>query len=162
MTVQEGRRFQETKAKILSGTVGSFLTAFAVHPLEVVKVRTQAQKRSPSSVVRGSCDCVILNNGLGDCLLPKNSMGRFYHTCQQAGILPRGAANTTQRGTFGTLRHILFKEGAGSLYAGLGPTLTMGVSHSLFWYETGVTNQHSLISCSTSGPKHDNILFDLR
>ena len=78
--VQEKRRLQETKAKIVSGTVGSFLTAFAVHPLEVVKVRTQAQ-RTPTTL---QCDCkVVINNGLGDCLLPQT---KLHRACKNAEL----------------------------------------------------------------------------
>ncbi|CAJ1948969.1 unnamed protein product [Cylindrotheca closterium] len=130
---QEGnRRLQETEAKIVSGAVGSFLTAFAVHPLEVVKVRTQAQ-RTPVRFCSPDC-VVILNNGLGDCSLPKNSLSCMNPTCNNTvDAAPRGAA---ARGTFGNMRHIFFKEGVGSLYAGLGPTLTMGVPNTIIYFLT--------------------------
>mmetsp|Transcript_13735 Transcript_13735/g.33269 ORF Transcript_13735/g.33269 Transcript_13735/m.33269 type:complete len:363 (-) Transcript_13735:1091-2179(-) len=126
---------EETKAKIISGAVGSFLTAFAVHPLEVVKVRTQAQRTPVSAAVRFcSPECVILNNGLGDFLLPKSSLNCMDPTCgtNKTVKVPRG----TQRGIFGSLRHIFFKEGVGSLYAGLGPTLTMGVPNTIIYFLT--------------------------
>lgn len=125
MMKQEQRRWQETKAKIVSGTAGSLLTAFAVHPLEVVKVRTQAQ-RTPVASPCASPHCIILNNGLGDCMLPKSTVAA-HGDC----VIPCTCPETTvgvRRGTFATLRHILFNEGVGSLYAGLRPTLTMGVS----------------------------------
>ena len=135
-------KYEETKAKIISGTVGSFLTAIAVHPLEVVKVRTQAQRTPSLSLIPCSPECVILNNGLGDCLLPKSSLdstiastssssssSSALSSCQRPELHHRV---TPARGTFGSLRHIFFQEGVGSLYAGLGPTLTMGVSSCLF------------------------------
>ncbi|KAL3935364.1 MAG: hypothetical protein SGBAC_009108 [Bacillariaceae sp.] len=127
---QEGRRIQETQAKIVSGAIGSFLTAFAVHPLEVVKVRTQAQ-RTPLNAKRFcSTECsVIFNNGLGDCLLPKSSLKCMAPTCNKTVEAPI----VRQRGIFGTLRHIFFKEGVGSLYSGLGPTLTMGVPSTIIY-----------------------------
>lgn len=129
---QEGRRVQETQAKIVSGTIGSFLTAFAVHPLEVVKVRTQAQ-RTPLNARFCSTECsVIFNNGLGDCLLPKTSLKCMVPTCNKTVEAPI----VRQRGIFGTLRHIFFKEGVGSLYAGLGPTLTMGVPSTIIYFLT--------------------------
>ena len=119
-------------SKIVSGSVGSMITAIAVHPLEVVKVRRQAQAPLPSNVglcPRG-CGTFVLNNGLGDCLLPRNSVHYFDAS---TGKLKEGM-RIESRGVFGTLRRIMVKEGLNGLYAGITPTLTMGVPNTVIYF----------------------------
>lgn len=113
-------------AKIASGSIGSVCTATAVHPLEVVKVRTQAKPFAvPSNVALcpQGCGTFVINNGLGDCTLPRSSVPYFDSATGKLKELPR----TKRTGTFGTFRRILVNEGLSGLYAGLAPTLTMGV-----------------------------------
>jgi hypothetical protein len=117
--------------KLLSGSVGSTLTAFLVTPLEVVKVRLQSQSAGyhalPSNVSlcpRG-CGTFVLNNGLAECLLPKSAVPYFDPS---TGRVKNEFCVTKSRGTFGMLRHIFASEGFPGIYAGLAPTLVMGVS----------------------------------
>ena len=75
--------------KATSGSVGSILTALAVTPLEVVKVRQQQQGSASSSTgslpsnvslcPRG-CGTFVLNNGISDCVLPKSAVPYFDAT----------------------------------------------------------------------------------
>eukprot|EP00980_Cylindrotheca_fusiformis_P010873 scaffold2470_cov114-Cylindrotheca_fusiformis.AAC.2 len=118
------QRRKQQRAKIVSGSVGSLLTATAVHPLEVVKVRTQAKtSKFPSNVALcpQGCGTFVINNGLGDYTVPKSS-SCFGGTGQLKPL-----TSTKSVGTFGIFRRILSNEGLGGLYAGLTPTLTMGV-----------------------------------
>jgi len=76
-------------AKLVSGSVGSIITALTVTPLEVVKVRQQAAAKvsSPPNMSPAAknglqlcpkgCGTFILNNGLTECLLPKNAVPYF-------------------------------------------------------------------------------------
>ena len=56
--------------RILSGSIGSIVTALAVTPLEVVKIRQQTT--ATTKVARSacpSCGTFILNNGLMECIV---------------------------------------------------------------------------------------------
>jgi solute carrier family 25 protein 39/40 len=126
-------------AKILSGSVGSTVTALAVTPLEVVKVRQQSQPSSspalPSNVSlcpRG-CGTFVLNNGLSECLLPKSAVPYFDPS---TGRLKETPQISKSRGTFGTLRRIFITEGFTGIYAGLVPTLVMGVPNTVLYFIT--------------------------
>lgn len=105
------------------------LSSFA----EVVKVRRQAQTSTlPSNVQlcpRG-CGTFVLNNGLGDCLIPRN----FVHYFDASTGEIKEGMRIADRGTFGTLRRIFVKEGIGGMYAGLAPTLTMGVPNTVIYF----------------------------
>jgi hypothetical protein len=121
---------KKQRAKIISGSIGSIFTAAAVHPLEVVKVRRQAiSSPLPSNVTLcpQGCGTIVINNGLGDCTLPKSAVPYFDSTTGKLKELP----TTKLTGTFGTFRRILMNEGLSGLYAGLKPTLVMGVRHHL-------------------------------
>lgn len=116
--------------KILSGSVGSTLTALVVTPLEVVKVRVQSQPVGyhslPSNVSLCSrgCGTFVLNNGLGDCLLPKSAVPWFD---SKGELKEKAHVSEKTKGTMSMLRRIFTKEGFSGLYAGIQPTL---VRHS--------------------------------
>lgn len=139
-------------ARIVSATVGSTVTALTVTPLEVVKVRQQSiinPKATPSiSLSTASsvgyrpanitpcskgCGTFVLSTGLGDYLTPRSSCNYFdRHT----GNLTKQAteiASETQ-GTFRTLRKIYIQEGLGGIYAGLAPTLVMGIPNTVMYF----------------------------
>ena len=127
-------------AKVISGSVGSVLTALVVTPLEVVKVRMQAQpppislpSNVPSNVTmcpRG-CGTFVLNNGLTECVLPRNAVPYFDAT---TGRLKHKLP--VENGTFSMIRRIFLQEGLQGLYAGLSPTLVMGVPNTALYFVT--------------------------
>jgi solute carrier family 25 protein 39/40 len=145
--------------KVTSGSVGSILTAVAVTPLEVVKVRQQQQVSAtttsstsfrnsslPSNVSlcpRG-CGTFVLNNGISDCVLPKSAVPYFDAKSGQLKEFSTATWNATasaeksirhhRGGTFSTLRHIFLKEGVSGIYAGLGATLVMGVPNTVLYF----------------------------
>jgi solute carrier family 25, member 39/40 len=138
-------------ARIVSGSVGSLITALAVTPLEVVKVHLQNAKpiSTPSSAPvavpenvtlcpRG-CGTFVLNNGLFDCVLPKSSVPYFDQmgnlkclTHDAKSTATMGSGN--QVGTISMIRNIFLKEGFRGIYAGLGPTLVMGIPSTALYY----------------------------
>ena len=71
--------------RILSSSVGSILTAFAVTPLDVVKVRQQAMQQNFEPLLKdalalcGRCGLFVLNNGLihGETLMSKGESPHF-------------------------------------------------------------------------------------
>lgn len=129
--------------RILSGSVGSLLTAVVVTPLEVVKVRQQFG--SPVSTVPGhglvklppnvkpcpSCGVFVFNNGLRECLLPRSAVPYFDPL---TGILKENLPVSRSNGTISMLRNIYKTEGAAGIYAGLTPTLVMGVPNTVLYF----------------------------
>ena len=171
--------------KIVSGSIGSMVTAFAVTPLEVVKVRQQSQQvttmpttsintnnSKPSNVTlcpRG-CGTFVFNNGLGECLLPKSAVPYFGTTACTTTTRTRKLPNlnTTIRttnssamndGTFQMIRRIFATEGLAGIYAGLAPTLVMGVPNTVLYFvtyeelATRLRNHHQ-----SSFDNHNNII----
>jgi solute carrier family 25, member 39/40 len=134
-------------ARIISGLVGSIVTALCVTPLEVVKVHLQNAKPSASSPVPTphnvspcpkGCGTFVLNNGLLDCVLPKCRVPYFDEKgnlkCFDHGAKNGPKTNPQSLGTFGMVRYIFVKEGFQGIYAGLAPTLVMGVPSTVFYY----------------------------
>ena len=124
--------------KIVSGSVGSTLTALLVTPLEVVKVRQQSAVSPPRlppnvSLCPRGCGTFVLNNGLADCLLPRSAVPYFDASTGQLKEKPPAGAS---RGTFSTIRRIFMKEGLAGIYAGLYPTLVMGVPNTVLYFIT--------------------------
>jgi hypothetical protein len=119
-------------AKVVSASVGSTITALAVTPLEVVKVRQQHASASTANIHKvpknavpcpSGCGTFILNTGLGEYLTPKNKC-KYFDTV--TGNIKQSKEITYSRGTLRMLRSIFKNEGLAGIYAGLGPTLVMG------------------------------------
>jgi solute carrier family 25 protein 39/40 len=141
--------------RVVSGSVGSIITSLAVTPLEVVKIRIQANsaesagasvattstKRLPFNVqpCPQGCGTFVMNNGQLDCILPKNAVPFFDQTgklTQQARTTFTGANAQIGRqlGTFGMVRRIFLEEGVNGIYAGLRPTLVMAVPNTVLYF----------------------------
>jgi solute carrier family 25, member 39/40 len=139
-------------AKVVSAAVGSTVTALAVTPLEVVKVRQQAAGGGhteassttatftinknlslPKNVTtcRRGCGTFVLNTGLGEYLTPKSKC-RYFDP--MTGRLRQDQAIAQSHGTLRMIRSIFLKEGFGGIYAGLAPTLVMGVPNTIIYF----------------------------
>ena len=123
--------------RLVAGSIGSIVTAIAVTPLEVVKVRQQVSTL-PSNVApcpRG-CGTFVLNNGLMDCVLPRSAVpyfDQYGRYCSEA--FPRiSRTHPIDIGTFGMLRRIFVMEGITGIYAGLAPTLVMSVPNTVLYF----------------------------
>jgi solute carrier family 25 protein 39/40 len=141
-------------SRVVSGSIGSIVTALAVTPLEVVKVRQQAESPSitleqqpalPPKVKpcpRG-CGTFVFNNGLQEYVLPKSAVPYFDKTGRltekaRTSCWPTTPASTSPRsrplGTFAMVRRIFANEGFGGIYAGLSPTLVMSVPSTVLYF----------------------------
>ena len=135
--------------RILSGSVGSIITALAVTPLEVVKIRQQSSGVKPISYSNFSgvqpcrgCGTLVLNNGLMECSIP-------VETATSTRSIASTAPPHTS-GTFRTLFSIFKQEGYSGIYAGLRPTLLMSVPNTVLYFtaydeiSTRLRNNHNL------------------
>ena len=115
--------------RILCATAGAMLTTMMVTPLDVVKVRLQAQAEERSKVEGMPCskaknprNCprctyVNLHTGLMDHKMPKT----MFHVCTPE------ADTVVFRGTLDALVKIPRREGVRALYNGLPPTLVASI-----------------------------------
>jgi solute carrier family 25, member 39/40 len=133
--------------RIVSGSVGSTLTAVLVTPLEVVKVRQQFQSPSTTAYSQNitisstvtpkrvgqcsSCGVFVFNNGLKECILPRSIVPYFDPI---TGRLKENATVSKSKGTFTMLRSIFRTEGMAGIYAGLTPTLVMGIPNTVLYF----------------------------
>ena len=151
---QQTRRYEgEAWTKIVSASVGSAITALAVTPLEVVKVRQQAAGFSPvrsfplqppvtaslpqnvsaSPCPRG-CGTFVLNTGLGEYLTCRNKTG-YFDPMTGAPKQERTVAEVMKTGgPLRIIRSIFMHEGLNGIYAGLAPTLVMGIPNTVLYF----------------------------
>jgi len=112
--------------KIISASIGSIITALAVTPLEVVKVRQQTLATTATKIVcpdHGAT--IIVNNGFMECVVSKSC---FMNGCSAI------TKNEATLGTFATLRAVFQKEGLTGVYAGLTPTLIMSIPNTVLYF----------------------------
>jgi len=120
----------EAKSKLISASIGSIITALTVTPLEVVKVRQQAA----AGIAPPKCGCFVLSTGLGEYLTSRSKAGYFD---PKTGILKQQETITEVSKTGGPLkilRRIFLTEGFAGIYAGLAPTLVMGIPNTVLYF----------------------------
>lgn len=103
--------------RVLAGSVGAVITAVAVTPLEVVKVRQQTPPPPAFSSSTGRCP---------DCGSTATATMRLR--------LPTAATLGEDTGAFATARRVVRAEGWRGLYAGLSPTLAMSVPNTVLYF----------------------------
>lgn len=145
--------------RITSGSVGSIITALVVTPLEVVKVRQQFQSSlasasSPVSVPKfvspcPSCGVFVFNNGLKECILPRSAVPYFDPSTGLLKTPNPAVSNST--GTFSMLRNIWRTEGPRGVYAGLRPTLAMGIPNTVLYFTSYEELKERMDRFSSSG-----------
>eukprot|EP00429_Kryptoperidinium_foliaceum_P017298 CAMPEP_0176029342 /NCGR_PEP_ID=MMETSP0120_2-20121206/14417_1 /TAXON_ID=160619 /ORGANISM="Kryptoperidinium foliaceum, Strain CCMP 1326" /LENGTH=376 /DNA_ID=CAMNT_0017362567 /DNA_START=119 /DNA_END=1249 /DNA_ORIENTATION=- len=146
--------------RIVSGSVGSMITALVVTPLEVVKVRQQFQTPTASEALSSaalknvekcpSCGVFVFNNGLKECFLPRNAVPYFDPI---TGSLKPNPTVSSSKGTLSMLRSIYQTEGISGIYAGLTPTLVMGIPNTVLYFASYEDfrerlNQHGIMPVS--------------
>ena len=151
---QQNSRYEgEAWTKILSASVGSVITALAVTPLEVVKVRQQAAGFSPvgspplqppvipgprsnisSSPYPRGCGTFVLNTGLGEYLTCRNIAGYFDPRTGAPKQEKSVAEVLKSGGPLRIIRSIFMNEGVAGIYAGLAPTLVMGIPNTVLYF----------------------------
>ncbi|KAF2857633.1 mitochondrial carrier [Piedraia hortae CBS 480.64] len=127
--------------KMLSAVSGSIFTSLLVTPLDVVRVRLQAQK-GPSTIRASSFLHLPPNIGVTACCREVFWMQNHSNFCAVPVIDQRltadCAAAESQRRTFYStadgLRKIARNEGLRALWTGLSPTLAMSVPGNVIYF----------------------------
>nr|AKN21603.1 slc25a-35 [Schmidtea mediterranea] len=134
--------------RLVSSSTGAIVTSIIVTPLDVIKIRMQAQSKPISSG-----DCFIYCNGLMDHLCQYVNGNNKQFSNAQWYKKPLKFTNT-----FDALQKVVKTEGVLSLWSGLSPTLILAVPQVVIYYTlndwlkyaTGyenyklATSQHSL------------------
>ncbi|NWV59009.1 S2539 protein, partial [Malurus elegans] len=142
MSPSPGGGITPLQQMLASGT-GAILTSLFVTPLDVVKIRLQAQ-RTPFSkgnpARRGRLSCVMvmpLFAAPGKCFLYCNGLMDHLYVCQNGnGCTAWYKAPTHFTGTLDAFVKITRYEGIRSLWSGLPPTLVMAVPATVIYFTT--------------------------
>ncbi|KAL8605806.1 hypothetical protein ACOMHN_066526 [Nucella lapillus] len=112
--------------QMISSCTGAIFTSVLVTPLDVVKIRLQAQKK-PSAFTRGKC--FLYCNGLMDhmCACLNGQFSPAYQWYKKP--LPVHFS-----GTLDAFMKIIKYEGVTSLWSGLPPTLVMAVPATVVYF----------------------------
>jgi len=120
----------------LASCTGALLTSLLVTPLDVVKIRLQAQQSAPKPGT-----CFVYSNGLMDhiCALRNgNGSGKvFVCTCTVDTVTVQKdwfRRNGNFTGTLDAFVKIARYEGIASLWSGLPPTLVMAVPATMVYF----------------------------
>ncbi|XP_053981334.1 probable mitochondrial glutathione transporter SLC25A40 isoform X3 [Hylaeus anthracinus] len=105
--------------QIMAACTGAFITSIIVTPLDVVKIRLQAQQKAMLSN-----RCFLYCNGLMDHLCP----------CLNGKGPPWARGNGHFNGTVDALMKISKNEGILSLWSGLSPTLVLAVPATIVYF----------------------------
>ena len=130
--------------KMISACGGALVTSLLFTPLDVVKVRMQAETPAPRGQATPAamcefCPVFTVSNGLMDhANVPKSSCGHFV-TSPDTGrwvLAPehRLPPAVRSRGVFQTAVHISRHEGFRALYSGVAPTLAMAVPATVLYF----------------------------
>jgi len=132
-------------ARILSGTVGSIVSAVVSQPFEVTKIQQQQQHQQHQR--HNSCTThnthhyrplparPPLNHVVGSssCTSCTTKAPPFYMLYSTSATGARRPSPATPMGAIGTLRSVIAREGLGGAYRGIVPTVIMAVPNYVLY-----------------------------
>ncbi|NWT73929.1 S2539 protein, partial [Prunella himalayana] len=127
--------------QMLASGTGAILTSLFVTPLDVVKIRLQAQRTpfSKGNSARGrvgGCSHAVVSAS-GKCFLYCNGLMDHLYVCQNgSGCTAWYKAPGHFTGTLDAFVKITRNEGVRSLWSGLPPTLVMAVPATVIYFTT--------------------------
>ncbi|XP_044740486.1 solute carrier family 25 member 40-like [Chrysoperla carnea] len=110
--------------QVLSSCTGALLTSFLVTPLDVIKIRLQAQQKSLISN-----RCYLYCNGLMDHLCPCDQVNGIVDPRNRSFVKP-----VHFNGTIDAFYKITKYEGVSALWSGLSPTLVLAVPTTILYF----------------------------
>ena len=116
----DGDYFLNPTQQMMSAGAGSLVVSLFMTPLDVVKIRLQAQERFHAK------KCFLYSNGLMDHLCPRTNgdpPARALHTAQEICDCKWYNRPKYFNGTLDAMLKISRLEGVSSLWSGLSPTL---------------------------------------
>ena len=114
-------RINSTLKQVLSSSGGAIITAVTMTPLDVVKIRLQAQNR-----ILHKGDCFVYRNGLMDHVCTCSNGSESWYNRK----IPGGR----YYGTLDAMVKIVRAEGVTSLWSGLPPTLVMAFPQVVLYF----------------------------
>ncbi|KAM8947313.1 mitochondrial glutathione transporter SLC25A39 isoform 1-T1 [Pelodytes ibericus] len=123
--------------QILASGSGALLTSLFVTPLDVVKIRLQAQKKPFSKVlsVKSFPWAPPMRHPKWRCFLYCNGLMDHLFVCQHATVCSSWYRTPTHfNGTLDAFVKITRHEGLASLWSGLPPTLVMAVPATIIYF----------------------------
>lgn len=123
-----------TKQRMMSSCTGAILTSFFMTPLDVVKIRLQAQQKPLHT---GSC--FVYNNGLMDYLCvcsqcSENGNRSLQRSRTRPRFQPWYKRSAHFSGTLDAFVKIARNEGVTALWSGLPPTLIQSVPATVIYF----------------------------
>ncbi|XP_019403992.1 PREDICTED: solute carrier family 25 member 39-like isoform X4 [Crocodylus porosus] len=123
--------------QVLASGTGALLTSLFVTPLDVVKIRLQAQRTPFSKVLSVESGPWSVHQSKGKCFLYCNGLMDHLYVCQNGNsCVAWYKAPTRFTGTLDAFVKITRYEGIRSLWSGLPPTLVMAVPATVIYFTT--------------------------
>jgi len=117
--------------QMMSAGAGSLVVSLFMTPLDVVKIRLQAQERFHAK------KCFLYSNGLMDHLCPRTNgdpPARALHTAQEICDCKWYNRPKYFNGTLDAMLKISRLEGVSSLWSGLSPTLVLAIPTTITYF----------------------------
>jgi len=130
-TMSSGDYFLSPHQQMMSAGAGSLVVSLFMTPLDVVKIRLQAQERFHAK------KCFLYSNGLMDHLCPRTNgdpPARALHTAQEICDCKWYNRPKYFTGTMDAMLKISRLEGASSLWSGLSPTLVLAIPTTVTYF----------------------------
>merc|ERR1711962_839040 len=131
MSESSGDYFLSPHQQMMSAGAGSLVVSVFMTPLDVVKIRLQAQERFHAK------KCFLYSNGLMDHLCPRTNgdpPARALHTAQEICDCKWYNRPKYFTGTADALVKISRLEGISSLWSGLSPTLVLAIPTTVTYF----------------------------
>nr|XP_020654959.1 solute carrier family 25 member 39 isoform X1 [Pogona vitticeps] len=121
--------------QMLASGTGALFTSLFVTPLDVVKIRLQAQRTPFSKVLSVQCIPWSIHQSKWKCFLYCNGLMDHLYVCQNGnGCTAWYKSPTCFTGTMDAFVKIIRHEGIRSLWSGLPPTLVMAVPATVIYF----------------------------
>uniref|UniRef100_A0A2S2PFX2 Solute carrier family 25 member 40 n=1 Tax=Schizaphis graminum TaxID=13262 RepID=A0A2S2PFX2_SCHGA len=115
--------------QMAAACTGALITSFFVTPLDVIKVRMQAQSR-----ITNKDKCFFYSNGLMDHICPCNTLKKNTSDSPYYRYVQWFNRPSQFNGTLDAFKKISKNEGIWSLWSGLSPTLVLAVPATIVYF----------------------------